>query len=118
MDSVVNYHDIDFIYLVADNSILDYWISIVNAQYGTPVGAGVTAVMAPKVFAYVGSGQMTGLLGGMRGAAEYEILIDEKDKGFQGMDVQSLVHLLIIGMVILGNAGYFLGRRRKEPSSQ
>lgn len=114
MDSVKNYDDIDFIYVVADNGIVDYWISIVNAQYDIRVGAGVTAVMAPKFYAFLGAGQMTGMLGGMKGAAEYELLIGKPAKAFTGMDVQSLVHLLIIGLVVLGNLGYFISRRAKR----
>jgi len=114
MDSIKNYDDIAFIYVVADNGIVDYWISIVEAQYGVPVGAGVTAVMAPKFYAFVGAGQMTGLLGGMKGAAEYEQMVNKPDMAMKGMAVQSLVHLLIIALVILGNVGYFATQRRKR----
>ncbi len=113
MDSVVNYDDIAFIFEVADNATADYWIAIVNAGYGVPMGVGATAVMAPKFYAFVGANQIVGLLGGMKGAAEYEILIDQKDAAFKGMDIQSLVHLLIIGLVVMGNISFFMGRRRR-----
>lgn len=112
MDSVKNYDDIDFIFVVSDNGIVDYWISIVEAQYHIRIGCGVTAVMAPKFYAYLGAGQMTGMLGGMRGAAEYEILLGKEAMAFKGMDIQSLVHFLIIGLIIIGNLGFFLSRRR------
>lgn len=114
MDSVINYKEINFIFEVADNSTADYWISIVNAGYGVPMGIGATAVMAPKFYSYIGSNQIVGLLGGMKGAAEYEILVGKPDSAFKGMDVQSLVHLLIIGLVILGNVGFFFGRKYKR----
>ncbi|MFZ5979304.1 MAG: hypothetical protein ACOYVF_01610 [Candidatus Zixiibacteriota bacterium] len=114
MNEVKSYDDIDFIYVVSDNGIVDYWISIVNAQYGIPVGCGVTAVMAPKFYAFVSAGQMTGLLGGMKGAAEYEILAGKEGRAYTGMDAQSLVHLLVIAFVILGNLGFFMGRRKKS----
>lgn len=113
MNEVKNYDDIDFIFVVADNGIVDYWISIVNALYGTPVGCGVTAVMAPKFYAFISAGQMTGLLGGMKGAAEYELLLGQPARATTGMDAQSLMHLLIIGLVLMGNIGYFVGRRQK-----
>ena len=113
MDSVVNYKDIAFIFEVADNATADYWISIVNAGYGVPMGVGATAVMAPKFYAFVGAKQIVGLLGGMKGAAEYEILIDQKDAAFKGMDIQSLVHLVIIGLVVMGNISFFMGRRKR-----
>lgn len=114
MRQVKNYADIKFIFVVADNATADYWVSIVNAQYGVPMCCGATAVMAPKLFAFVGSGQLQGILGGMKGAAEYEQLLDRKDRAVRGMDAQSLIHLLIIGLVVLGNTGYFMGRRAER----
>lgn len=114
MQKVINYDDIEFIYCVADNATVEYWISIVNAQYGVPVGSGVTAVMAPKMYSFVESGQMTGLLGGMKGAAEYEKLAKKTEKATMGMDSQSLVHLLVIFLVLVGNAGFFVTRNRKK----
>ncbi len=112
MQHVKNYDDISFIFVVSDNDIVTNWISIVNAQYGIPIGSGVTAVSAPKYYAFVGSGQMTGLLGGMKGAAEYEILVGVKGLAEKGMGMQSLVHLMVIFMVILGNVAFFINRRK------
>jgi hypothetical protein len=114
MNSVKNYNDIAFVFEIADNSTADYWVSIVNAQYGVPMGCGGTAVMAPKFYAYVASGQFVGLLGGMRGAAEYEELVGNKGTATTGMQAQSLVHLLIIALVVLGNLGYFLGSKTRR----
>ncbi len=114
MDSVKNYDDISFIFEIADNATADYWVSIVNAQYGVPMGCGATAVMAPKFYAFIASGQFVGLLGGMKGAAEYEIMVGKESKAVLGMGVQSLVHFVIIGLVILGNVGYFMMHRRAK----
>jgi hypothetical protein len=114
MQQVKNYKDMKFIFIVADNGIVDNWISIVNAQFSMPMGAGVTAVMAPKFYSYVQAKQMTGLLGGMKGAAEYEMLVHKPAMALIGMDSQSLAHLLIIGFVIAGNLAFFALRRKKE----
>jgi len=114
MRGVRNYRDVAFIFEIADNATADYWVSIVNAQYGVPMGCGTTAVSAPRYYAYVSSGQFVGLLGGMRGAAEYELLVGHKGTAFRGMDAQSLVHLLIIALVIIGNLGYFLSGRKRR----
>jgi len=113
MKHIKNYSDIDFIFVVADNGILDYWMSIVNAQYRIRVGAGVTAVMAPKFFAYLSSGQMTGLLGGMKGASDYEKLVKHPGSASKGMAAQSLVHLFIILSVMVGNVIYFIDKRKR-----
>ncbi len=117
MNEVKNYDDISFIFEVADNATADYWVSIVHAQFGTPMGCGTTAVSAPKYYAFVDSDQFVGLLGGMKGAAEYEMLIGKKDKAVKGMSAQSLTHLLIIGLVILGNLGFFLGKRKEKEAA-
>lgn len=112
MADIKNYDDIDFIYIVADNGIVEYWISIVNAQFHTPMGSGVTAVMAPKFYAYLSSGQLTGMLGGMKGAAEYEKMVGHPGSATQGMGAQSLVHFFIIVSVISGNLIFFIDRKR------
>jgi hypothetical protein len=114
MQEVINYDDIKFIYCVADNATVEYWISIVNAQYGVPVGSGMTAVMAPKMYSFVESGQLTGLLGGMKGAAEYEKLLGKLGTASRGMDSQSLVHLLVIFLVLVGNIGFFASRQNRK----
>jgi len=114
MQGVKNYDDIKFIYVVADNATIDYWISIVNAQYEIPVGGGVTAVVAPKMYAFIEAKQLTGLLGGMKGAAEYERLIGITGSATRGMASQSLVHFLIIFLVIIGNVAFFATRNKEK----
>ena len=50
----------------------------------------------------------------MKGAAEYENLIEEKyhvggrQRAMEGMGAQSVGHLLIMAFVIMGNIGYFV----------
>ena len=114
MNEVPNYDSLKYTVVISDNAMIDYWVSLVNARYSMPMVAGVTAVMAPKQLSYVQAGQLHGLLGGMKGAAEYESLIGAVDKANRGMDSQSLIHLLIIGFIVVGNVGYFMTRNQKH----
>lgn len=114
MREVPNYDSLVFTVIISDNAMVDYWVSLVNARFGMPMAAGVTAVMAPKQLSYVQAHQLQGLLGGMKGAAEYEHLLDARGKATRGMDSQSLIHLLIIGFIIIGNVGYFAARRARH----
>ncbi len=88
------------------------------------IGIGVTAVSAADVYPYVETGQVIGLLAGMKGAAEYEILVqsngysEKKRTAVQGMDAQSLGHLFIMIFIIIGNVGYFFSRRRSNSGRQ
>jgi hypothetical protein len=95
------------------------WIAYAQSRFGIKVGTGVTAVSAADAYPYLQSGQLTGLLGGMKGAAEYEFLIEKYGyssafkPASQLMDSQSLAHLVIMVLVIIGNISYFLLRRKR-----
>jgi hypothetical protein len=117
MRRVPNYDSVTFIFIVSDNVAVDYWVGLVNARYGIPMGAGVTAVMAPKSLSFVQAGQLVGLLGGMKGCAEYENLLGRPDRAIRGMDSQSMIHLLIVLFIIMGNIGYLAGKRRSRPAA-
>lgn len=123
MAHIKNYRDIPFfISLAAGDPGYAAWIAYAQSRYGLKIGAGVTAVSAADAYPYLQTGQLTGLLGGMKGASEYEFLV--KQKGYsqqfspasQAMDSQSLAHLLILILIVIGNVGYFFTRKgtRKE----
>ena len=114
MEDIKNYQDISLIVSVADGDMPAYWVDYAVSRYHKKVSAAVTAVMATSFYPFLASGQITGLLGGLKGAAEYEILIKKPGMGQRGMDAQSVSHLVIILLVILGNAGYFLRRKFTE----
>ena len=44
--------------------------------------------MAPGLYPLLRSGQINGLIGGLRGAAEYESLIGQKGTAVAGMDAR------------------------------
>jgi hypothetical protein len=116
MQGVRNYDDIPLVISLAGWSAAEAWVYFAHQPYRQIVGAGVTAVMATDFYPYLNAGQLVGLLGGMRGAAEYEGLIQHPDQGVRGMDSQSVIHLLIIVLIAIGNAAYFISRRGKAPS--
>lgn len=89
------------------------WVQQVVSRYHIPMVAGVTAVSAPEYYPYLQAGQLRGLLGGMAGGAEYEVLIQKPALATRGMDAQSLAHLFIALMIILGNLA-FLGEDKER----
>jgi hypothetical protein len=93
------------------------WVQQVQSRFGVTLGSGVTAVSAPNFYPYIQSGQLVGLLGGLKGAAEYETLVGAPGDATKGMDAQSIVHALIVLFIILGNVTYFATRLRRAPES-
>jgi hypothetical protein len=67
---------------------------------------------------FVQAGQVKGLLQGLRGAAEYELLSGSAGIAAAGMDAQSLGHLLIIGSILVGNVAYFMSKKQPKNNKQ
>lgn len=87
---------------------IDTWYVYGKEKYGFELGGGCTAVSAPRFYPLLHTGQINGLLSGLRGAAEYEVLLGQEGKAMAGMDAQSATHILIIALLALCNGLYFL----------
>jgi hypothetical protein len=120
------------------------WVQYAATPYRVPLAAGVTGVQAPLFYPYLdrappaagnkpapkpaaagagraSGGQLLGLLGGVKGAAEYEAALAAAYPQFSGpeysearrrMGPQLVAHLLMIGLIVAGNVLYFLSRKR------
>jgi hypothetical protein len=90
--------------------------------------AGCTGVQAPLLYPYIPQ-QLPGLLGAIKGAAEYEkLVIDKYDRalgrepsgryleGIRRMGPQLVAHVLMILLIIAGNYVYFSERKREGRS--
>jgi hypothetical protein len=97
-----------------DPGIKDAWVPFAHQRYHCIVAGGCTAVSVSEFSPYLQAGQLSGLLGGMRGAAEYEKLVEAKALATRGMNAQSFAHLLIILFIVFGNVAFFLTRKHKE----
>ena len=104
--------------LGAGNPGVEAWYVFGKDKYKFELGGGCTGVMAPGLYPLLRSGQINGLIGGLRGAAEYETLIGEKGKAVAGMDAQSVTHLAIIVLVAICNVFYFTLRRQQRRHDQ
>ena len=104
--------DIALIISVADGDLPQYWVDYAQTRYRKPVLAAVTAVMATSYYPYLSSGQFSGLVGGLKGAAEYEILLGKPGLGSKGMESQSLGHLVLIALILVGNLSLLMKKKR------
>jgi hypothetical protein len=114
MNQVKNARDIDLVFTATDNASFDSYVAIANTQYQLPVSGGTTAVSVPLLYVYINSGQAIGVLGGLKGAAEYETLLDSPGAATAGMNAQSFVHLFIVIMIIFSNIVFFVNKYRKN----
>ncbi|MEW6687204.1 MAG: hypothetical protein AB1393_13545 [Candidatus Edwardsbacteria bacterium] len=112
MQKIHNYNDIRLLAGLEAGDTIEFWIIYAQARFGLKMIIGTTAVMAPLAYPYLQSKQLQGLLGGLKGAAEYETLLKNPSIGVLGMFSQSVGHLLILLFILLGNLGYFLTRKK------
>ena len=97
------------------------WVLFVGDPGNVPVGAGVAAVVAPQLYPYYPK-QLFGLLGGVKGAAEYESELvraypqfaDSDAPGLRMMGPQTLAHMVIMSFIIIGNTVFFISRRKER----
>ena len=108
---VNSYRQMAMVVNLSGSSATDYWIQFAQGRFHAPLVVGCTAVMATDYYPYLSSKQILGLIGGMKGAAEYERLMDVLGDDRRGMDAQSLVHLIVVALVLVGNGALYLSRR-------
>jgi hypothetical protein len=101
------------------------WVQYAATPYPETIRivAGCTGVQAPVLFPYIPD-QLPGLLAAIKGAAEYEKLVVDKYGGERvdpkytearrRMGPQLVAHVLMIVLIVAGNAIYFAGRRRER----
>ena len=96
------------------------WILFVGDPGNVPVAPGLAAVVAPLIYPYYPK-QAIGLLGGVKGAAEYESELRQRYPRFRDVYApalrmvgpQTLAHIVIMAFIVIGNIAFFR-RKRSE----
>jgi hypothetical protein len=109
----------DFAYMVDlhDDGYLDWWVIYGHERYGIKIGAAASAIMATGAYPFLQAHQITGVVGALKGASEYEELIRRPGAAGAGMDAQSIIHIFAIALIVFGNVAYFLVRKLPEKES-
>ena len=110
LEGVKSLRDIDLGVALAAGNTVELWMAYGSDRFGFPLAAGTTAIGAPKLYPFLHSGQLVGLLGGLRGAADYEKLIETPDIATSGMVALSGAHILLIALILGANIWYVVGR--------
>lgn len=114
LNGVVNYRQIDLVMnFSAGKPGTIEWIQNAVDRYQVKLSAGNTAVQAPQVYPYLRAGQVRGLMGGMSGAAEFELALNEKGKASSFILSQMFSHLAVMLFVIVGNVAWLMTRKKK-----
>lgn len=117
MQGLTGAQDFDLVLeLAAGQESVRWWIEQASMPYELPLGAGVSAPVAPLIQPYYETDprQLVGLIGGVPGAVTYEALQSGQGSLDQStvarLDSQMLGQLLLVLVLLLGN-GMFLVQR-------
>jgi hypothetical protein len=104
------------------------WVQFFQTDRARPDFAhGCTSVTIAEAYTYLESGQIIGLFEGIAGAAAYNELFEASRRTGQPhaspdarahMTSQSFAHLLVIGLVVLGNVGVYVARRNSARTAR
>jgi hypothetical protein len=109
--------DCKYIVDIAAVGLPEFWLPYASAREKVPMSVNCTAVSVAQYYPYYQAGQFQGLIGGMKGSAEYETLVGmEQIEGripdaTRGMPAQNAVHIFIVFSIILANVMHISVRR-------
>ncbi|MBN2054296.1 hypothetical protein JW905_05205 [bacterium] len=111
MDGIDNYNGIDLIVtLSAGYPGTKEWVQQVQKRFKKDMISGCAGVSSPEYYPYFESGQLLGLVGGLKACAEYEILLGKQSRAVKAMDAQALGHYIIIFFIVLGNVLFLINK--------
>ncbi|MBL1217619.1 MAG: hypothetical protein D8M59_09000 [Planctomycetes bacterium] len=126
MEGVRNIRQMDLIVNVSAGSAgTKEWVQYAATPFPDDIRivGGCTGVQAPLLYPYIPE-QLPGLLGAIKGAAEYEKLVNDAyepdpdnprpvfTEGLRRMGPQLVAHLLIILLIVVANIIYFVERAK------
>lgn len=115
MAAVQNYDQIPAVVTLSSTAVGEAWIVYPGMRYGIKVIGGLTAVYTADMQPFYQSGQLKGILGGLKGAAEYEARLGRLGDGMAGMRSQKVVHYMIIAFIALGNIAFLYTKKKRRP---
>ncbi|MDP2873574.1 MAG: hypothetical protein Q8P31_13710 [Bacillota bacterium] len=113
-DSIDGMQDFDMLADCGGGESQLWALAHIEAKHKTPTICLITAVILAVRQPYFTSGQYKGIVSGLSGAAEYEVLARVPGKGASGMDAQSMGHLWVIFTILAGNIAYFITKGKKS----
>jgi hypothetical protein len=103
--------DIDLVISIESGTPgVDAWMRQWETVYKIKFLLGCVGVSIGGYQVYVNSGQVQALMPGLSPSAEYELLIKKPGLGIASTDAITMSHLLVLALVVIGNAAFILSK--------
>jgi hypothetical protein len=111
MDEVSGAEDFDLVaYMTTAGGTAEGWVYQAYSQYNRPVVGGMLSMMTTSMKPYYDSGQMLGLMDGIKGAADLEFLTGHPGDAIVSSDILSFTQTLVLIFILIGNVAFWIQR--------
>lgn len=97
-------------YLTTAGGTAEGWVYQAYSQYDRPVLGGCLSMMTTSIKPYYDSGQMLGLMDGIKGAADLEFLTGHPGDAIVSSDILSFTQTLVLIFIVIGNVAFWIQR--------
>ena len=95
-------------YMTTAGGTAEGWVYQAYSQYQRPVLGGCLSMMTTSIKPYYDSGQMLGLMDGIKGAADLEFLTGHPGDAIVSSDILSFTQTLVLIFIVIGNVAFWM----------
>ncbi|MES0326518.1 MAG: hypothetical protein ABUK18_11665, partial [Candidatus Bathyarchaeia archaeon] len=109
MDNINGADDIDLVaYLTTGGETAEGWVYQAYSQYDKDVIGGVLSMMTTSIKPYYDSGQLLGIMDGIKGAADLEFITGHPGDAIVSSDILTFTQSLVLIFILIGNVSYWM----------
>jgi hypothetical protein len=112
MDDVNDPEDYDLVaYITTAGGTAEGWVYQASGQYDLPMLGGCLSMMTTSIKPYYDTGQMLGIMDGIKGASDLEFITGHPGSAIRSSDILSFTQTLVLIFIIIGNVAYWMNKR-------
>jgi hypothetical protein len=115
MDNVGGAEDFDVVaYMTTAGGTAEGWVYQAYSQYNKDVLGGCLSMMTTSIKPYYDSGQLLGIMDGIKGAADLEFLTGHPGDAIVSSDILSFTQTLVLIFIVIGNVSFWMTRGEED----
>lgn len=95
-------------YMTTAGGTAEGWVYQAYSQYDRPIIGGMLSMMTTSMKPYYDTGQLLGLMDGIKGAADLEFLTNHPGDAIVSSDILSFTQTLVLILILIGNVAFWI----------